>query len=259
MHTMAKSKTNPYSPRRSGRFQNFFLMLGAYLLSQATFALTVALDVGHSIAHPGATSARGISEFQFNLALADTVKTVLERSGFTVLMIGDHGDMTDLLVRTRSAKNADFFLSLHHDSVQPQYLYWWSPKGKPQAYSDLFSGFSVFVSRSNPQPKASLLCASKIGESLRQSGFKPTEHHAKAVRGENRQFADWLNGVYYFDDLLVLKTTAQPAVLLESGIIVNRADELKLQDAETRNTIAEAVGDALDNCLQPAGRLRTGK
>ena len=69
------------------------------------------------------------------------------------------------------------------------------------------------------------------------------------MRGENRQFADRLNGVYYFDDLLVLKTAAKPAVLLESGIIVNRADELKLQDASTRHTIAEAVGDALDKCL----------
>jgi N-acetylmuramoyl-L-alanine amidase len=72
------------------------------------------------------------------------------------------------------------------------------------------------------------------------------------VQGENRQFADRLNGVYYFDDLLVLKTASQPAALLESGIIVNRTDELKLQDAATRNSIAEALGDALHNCLQPA-------
>ena len=252
MHPLPKIKTNPHSHSRSGRLRNFFLAIGACLPSQAALALTVALDVGHSLAYPGAVSARGIPEFQFNLALADTVKPVLERLGFTVLMIGDHGEMTDLRVRTRSAKNADFFLSLHHDSVQPQYLSWWSPEGKRQAYSDLFSGFSLFVSRANPQPKTSLLCASQIGESLRHRGFTPTDHHAEAVRGENRQFADWLNGAYYFDDLLVLKTAVQPAVLLESGIIVNRADELKLQDAATRNTIAEAVGDALLNCLRPA-------
>src|SRR5665811_1493919 len=129
MHTLVKSKTKPYSPGRSGRFRNFFLVLGACLLSQATFALTIALDVGHSLAHSGATSARGMPEFQFNLALANTVKPVLERLGFTVLMIGEHGDMTDLLVRAQSANNADFFLSLHHDSVQAQYLSWWSPNG----------------------------------------------------------------------------------------------------------------------------------
>jgi N-acetylmuramoyl-L-alanine amidase len=259
MHTLPKIRTNFYSHWRSGRLQNFFLAIGACLLSQAALALTVALDVGHSLDYPGATSARGVPEFQFNLALANTVKPVLERLGFTVLMIGDRGDMADLRVRTRSAKNADFFLSLHHDSVQPQYLSWWSPKGKRQAYSDQFSGFSIFVSRANPQPKISFLCASGIGESLRLRGFKPTDHHAEAVRGENRQFANRLNGVYYFDDLLVLKTASQPAALLESGIIVNRTDELKLQDAVTRITIAEAVGDALDNCLQPGVRLRTGK
>ena len=229
----------------------FFLAIGSCLLSHTVHALTVALDIGHSLDHPGATSARGMPEFQFNQALANTVKPVLERLGFAVLMIGDHGDMTDLRIRTRLAKSADFFLSLHHDSVQPQYLTGWIHNGVQHAYSDLFSGFSVFVSRANPQPKISLLCASKIGQSLRHRGFKTTDHHAKAVSGENHQFADRLNGVYYFDGLLVLKTASQPAVLLESGIIVNRADELKLQDAATRNSIAESVGDALDNCLYP--------
>lgn len=254
-----KIKTNFQSYRRTGRLRSYFLAIGACLFSQAAPAVTVALDVGHSLSYPGAISARGIPEFQFNLTLANKVKPVLERLGFTVLMIGDHGDMTDLHFRTWSAKSADFILSLHHDSVQPQYLSWWSPEGKCQAYSDLFSGFSVFVSRLNPQPETSFLCASLIGESLRQRGFKPTDHHAKAEPGENRQFADWLNGVYYFDDLLILKTASQPAALLESGVIVNRADELKLLDATTRNTIAEAIGDALANCLQPAGKMRRGK
>lgn len=252
-------QTNPYSSRRYGRYRKIFLVLAACLFSQTVPALTVALDVGHSHSHPGATSARGISEFQFNLALANTVKPVLERLGFSVLMIGDRGDMADLPGRTWLAKNADFFLSLHHDSVQPEYLSWWSFKGKRQAYSDLFSGFSVFVSRLNLQAKVSLLCASGIGENLRLRGFKPTDHHAEAVPGENRQFADRLNGVYYFDDLLVLKTASQPAVLLESGIIVNRKDELELQNAATRNTIAEALGDALATCLQAADKITTGK
>jgi N-acetylmuramoyl-L-alanine amidase len=251
MHNRPKITTNPHFYRRSGRLLNFFLAIGVLLLSQRAFALTVALDVGHSLAYPGAISARGMPEFQFNLALASAVKPVLERLGFTVLIIGGKGDMTDLRARTQSAKNADFFLSLHHDSVQPQYLSWWTPKGKRRAYSDLFSGFSLFVSRVNPHPEISLLCASGIGERLRYKGFKPTGHHAEAVRGENRQFADWLNGVCYFDDLIVLKTASQPAVLLESGIIVNRADELELLDAATRNIIAEAVGDALNKCLHP--------
>lgn len=252
MQTLPKIKTNPYCYRRCGRLLNFFLAIGAFFLPQGAFALTVALDVGHSLAYPGATSARGMPEFQFNLALANAVKPVLERLGFTVLMIGDKGDMTDLRVRTQSAQNADFFLSLHHDSVQPQYLSWWMPKAKRQAYSDLFSGFSLFVSRANPHLETSLLCASGIGGRLRYKGFKPTGHHAEAVRGENRQFADWLNAVYYFDDLIVLKTASQPAALLESGIIVNRADELELLDAATRNAIAEAVGDALNKCLNRA-------
>jgi N-acetylmuramoyl-L-alanine amidase len=140
---------------------------------------------------------------------------------------------------------------LHHDSVQPKYLSQWYPKGTRQAYSNLFSGFSVFVSRLNPQPKISLLCASKIGESLRKKGFRSTEHHAEAIIGESRKFADRLNGVYYYDDLLVLKTASQAAVLLESGIILNRNDEFKLQNPITRRAIADAIAHALDICLHP--------
>ena len=251
MYLLAKINPNPYLTQGFGRHRGVLLLLVAFIFSQPTFALTVALDVGHSVAQPGATSSRGLPEFNFNLALAKIVKPVLERYGFSVLMVGEHGGMADLRARTRSAKGADFFLSLHHDSVQPKYLSWWQYEGKRNAYSDVFSGFSVFVSRSNPQPKVSLLCASAIGKSLRKKDFKPTEHHAEAIQGENRQFADRLNGVYYFDDLVVLKTATQPAVLLESGIIVNRSDELKLQNAVTRNIIAEAVGDALNHCLLP--------
>jgi N-acetylmuramoyl-L-alanine amidase len=54
--------------------------------------------------------------------------------------------------------------------------------------------------------------------------------------------------VYYFDKLAVLKSATMPAVLLESGVIVNRDEELTLSKPETRQAIAKAVAEGLASC-----------
>ena len=75
-------------------------------------------------------------------------------------------------------------------------------------------------------------------------------HHAEPIPGENRLFADRLNGVYYFDDLVVLKTATQPALLLEAGIIVNRTDEVTLQQPAVHAKLAAAIATVLATCLR---------
>ena len=217
--------------------------------SPAHAIMTIAVDVGHTLAQPGATSARGETEFNFNRTLATTVQEALQSAGFATQPIGEHGMMKALTARTDAAAKADFFFSVHHDSMQPRYLSSWNFEGKTLAYGDGFSGFSLFVSRKNPHWPASLKCASAMGGALIRAGFKPSRHHAEPIAGENRPFADEANGVHFYDDLLVLKTARQPAVLLEAGIIVNRKDELILREPATREKIAKAVAGALASCL----------
>jgi N-acetylmuramoyl-L-alanine amidase len=134
--------------------------------------------------------------------------------------------------------------------VQPQYLETWQVDGRQQHYSDRYSGFSLFVSRSNPDADDSLQCARAIGEQLRKKGYVPSPHHAEPIRGENRPLADTSNGVYYFDDLVVLKMATMPAVLVEAGIILNRRDELVLREASTRERLATAIAEGLARCLR---------
>ncbi len=217
-----------------------------FVFQTSVHAAVIALDVGHFPARPGAVSATGETEFEFNRALAIVLRQVLQDRGFTVNMIGESGDMKELEARTRAAKGADIFLSLHHDSVQPRYLEYREIKGRRQHYCDRFSGFSLFVSRINPDAAQSLRCAVSIGKSLRQAGFTPSPHHAEPIPGENRLFADQLNGVYYFDELVVLKTAAMPAVLIEAGIIVNRTDEAVLKQPQTRKKISTAIADGIE-------------
>ena len=212
----------------------------------------IAIDVGHSRSRPGAVSARGEPEFAFNRGLALVVERVLRDRGFRTRLIGEQGDIEKLSDRSAAAASAGaaFLLSLHHDSVQPQYLETWQVDGRQQHYSDRYSGFSLFVSRSNPDADDSLQCAGAIGEQLRKKGYVPSPHHAEPIRGENRPLADTSNGVYYFDDLVVLKTATMPAVLLEAGIIVNREDEIALTEPKTRERISQAIADGLARCLR---------
>src|SRR5512132_3141128 len=171
----------------------------------------VAVDVGHYAAEPGVISASGVPEFEYNLALAFDVRKELEKHHLTVRMIGERGDYAVLHQRTRDAQGADLFVSIHHDSVKEELL--------PQA--DRFSGFSLFISRSNPEVGKSRACASAIGARLRAAGFVPSRYHADPELGEDRPFADETNGVHYFDNLAVARTATMPSVLVDAGAIVN--------------------------------------
>jgi len=212
-------------------------------------AATVAIDVGHFIEEPGATSAHGRPELDFNRDLAVEIESAARRDGLKTMLIGYDGFMSQLARRAAAAAAADFLLSVHHDSVQPHFLETWDFDGVERAFSDRYSGFSLFVSRKNRSLARSLACASAIGEALRRAGFSPSLYHADPIPGENKPFADRRNGVHYYDNLIVLKTARTPAVLLEAGVIVNRDEELKLQSEEVRKRIAAAVADGLHRCL----------
>jgi N-acetylmuramoyl-L-alanine amidase len=201
----------------------------------------VAVDVGHYHAEPGVISASGIAEFEFNLQLAREVKQDLERLEFKVRMIGDKGNMVFLNHRTRAAAGAELLVSIHHDSMRESVI---------ATKRDALAGFSLFVSRRNPRLERSLACASAIGSEMRAAGFKPSRYHADPVIGENRPFADEVNGVHYYDNLGVAKTAKMAALLVEAGVIANRAEEKRMLDPQVRARVARAVAQGVAACLR---------
>ena len=210
----------------------------------------IALDVGHSATVPGAISARGRPEFSFNVELVSAINAELAAGNRQTIRIGADGDMLALKQRTEEARavRATFFLSIHHDSAQEYYLQPWEWNGEPRRFTDRFSGFSLFVSRRNAYLHKSLRCASAMGAALRQRGFVPTPHHAERIPGESREWADEANGVYFFDNLVVLRTASSPAVLFEAGVILNPAEELRLLSPEVQRSVALAIRDGLKGC-----------
>lgn len=211
-------------------------------------SLAVAVDVGHTLSAPGATSARGESEFAFNQELARAVLAELDAAGFRhSFLIGESGSPLPLLERTRTARQrgAGLFISIHHDSVQPQYLSEWQIGGRTQRYSDRFHGFSLFISGETARLDDSKALAGLIGHALVAAGFTPSLHHAEPIPGEGRPLLDRDIGLYRYDQLAVLRTATMPAVLLEAGIIVNRAEETQSRLPSVLQAQAQAVAHAV--------------
>ncbi|KAB2969303.1 N-acetylmuramoyl-L-alanine amidase [Zoogloea sp.] len=225
-------------------------LLASLLAAPVVQAGPIAVDVGHYLARPGATSARGIPEFEYNHGLAAVIAARLQADGESVRLIGHRGEMADLRERTREAEagGARFFLSIHHDSVKEEALRPWTWQGQARHYAEGFTGFSLFVSRLNPHLDESIACASAIGARLRRAGLPVARHHGVSASGTLRPWADEDNGVYFYDNLVVLKTSTVPAVLLEAGVIVDRDEEQALATPERRALTADAVAAGLRAC-----------
>jgi N-acetylmuramoyl-L-alanine amidase len=133
----------------------------------------VALDIGHYRANPGAISATGVPEFEYNLSLAHAVIAALQQAGFTAaFLIGERGTPLPPDNRPRIAKDAGavLFLSLHHDSVQSRYLSEWTVNGRARHYSDVFHGYSVFIAGKNRREHESKQFATLLGEAPTRRG-----------------------------------------------------------------------------------------
>ena len=210
-------------------------------------AFSVLIDVGHTASAPGATSARGRTEYGFNLRLSAEIEAHLRAMGFRAARrLAASGERMSERASGIGAAGVDLLLSIHHDSVQPRYLEAWTFEGRQERYSDRFAGWSLFVSREGGQPAGSLRFARLLGEELLRRRLPFSHHHAEAIAGENRAFVDAARGVYRFDRLAVLRASDAPAALLEAGVIVNRDEEAKLAGPERQAVIAAAVGEAVE-------------
>ena len=210
--------------------------------------LTIALDIGHDLTHPGATSALGVPEFTYNQALGREAARALQAVGFTrIVLIGESGAPMPLHRRTRIAREAGaaVFVSLHHDSAQKQYFSTWMVDGRALPYSDAFQGYSIFVSTHAAQARESMALAADLGRALQGWGLTPSPHHAEPVAGENRALLDPVLGIYQYNELAVLRGAAMPALLLESGVIVNRREEQTIRAGGYHPRVAAALVDAI--------------
>src|SRR6266404_6197306 len=85
--------------------------------------------------------------------------------------------------RPRSRRRVHLFLSIHHDSVPDSLLENWEFEGKRSHFSDRFSGYSVFVSRHNPDLKTSLTFAELVDKEMKAHALQYAQQYTQAIMG----------------------------------------------------------------------------
>lgn len=203
------------------------------------------IDPGHSSKAPGVVSCDGIPEHEYNDYLAFVLASYLDDRNIPTGITRTFQEEKSLKLRTQDSGKYQLFLSLHHDSVQAQFM---SQRSREGNCSEKARGFSIFVSPKNRHYEKSLQCAYALGTILREAGFMPSLHHAERVTGEYRKLLDSARGIYAWDDLIVLKTADAPAILLEAAVIVHPQDARDANSERFRTAIAESVYRMMKIC-----------
>lgn len=174
----------------------------------------VAIDAGHGGSDPGAVYQER-REKDDVLRLAYAVGDILSRNGVDVFYVRNNDEYETPFKKATdgNASGADLFLSLHRNSSE-----------NPNQYTGIET--LVFNDRGM---KAEL--ARDINSRLEAVGFKNL-------------------GVDERPNLVVLKRTKMPAVLVEAGFINNDRDNALFD--ERFNDIAQAIADAVLNTAVPA-------
>lgn len=222
--------------------------LSVHLVSQAQI---ISLDVGHNLKFPGATSSYGQTEFSYNQKMASVLAATLEKNNFSINMIGADGLMIDLEKRAKLAFQSSLLVSIHHDSIQEQDLKKWTYNGQKYWFNDKVSGFGIFVSSKNPKFQESFLCAQHIANQLERAGFRPNYYHNKNIKGERKQLLHPKLPIYQYDNLIVLKSSQVPAILIEAGVLTNRKESLWIAQPQVQEAFSQAVSQGIRVCFKP--------
>ncbi len=178
---------------------------------------TIVIDPGHGTVDPGVVhKGSGIEESKINLDVAQKLKKILSNRNYNVILTREGETRKkipiyqDLKNRVKVAKvaAADIFISIHVNQF---------PDSK-------YFGAQCFYF---PQKEESKNLAMLIQEEIK---ILQPENHRRALA----------------KDLLVLRETTMPAVLVEIGFISNSGDRQKLMNADYRNKIAEAISKGIE-------------
>ncbi len=196
------------------------------MMSRQTLRTKIILDPGHGGIDGGAVGVDGLVEKDINLEIALTLRSMLETSGFEVLMtretdisIHDPSAKTVKQQKTSDLKNRLKMTQEHPDAIfisihQNQF-----PQGK-------YKGAQVFYGRKNGQSKI-------LAELLQATMIEQLDHsnHRKCKEGGK--------------ELYLLYQSEVPAVLVECGFVSNPEEAALLSTEEYRHKVAFSIYSSL--------------
>jgi len=208
-------------------------------------AFRLLIDSGHDRKSPSVNGClSGIPEYVFNDNLAGMLRDKLQTgTDINVALTREAKDCISLRGRARMTPGFDLMLSIHHDSAQNTYLRPVMCGGEEKRCIVGPQGFCVYVSRKNPYPEASLMLARLISGFMVAKGLTPSTHHGEDIPGERHIMI--APGVYYYDNLIVLKEGRCPAVLVEAAVLTNANDEAQAASPQFQQKVTDALREAV--------------
>ena len=218
----------------------------------------VVIDPGHENTggDPGAIATHnGVKyiEADLNLQIAVKLKAELEKKGIDVYMTRYDGsglistDSSESLrkrVSVANEMNADFFVSIHHNSFT----------------SSSANGFEVYYSTGTPISVNSIretnitedgrdLTLERTAYSLRSNSDKVTvsKNIATKISSEASSKLDMYNRGAKDSNLYVCKNTNMPSILIENGFLTNPTEAAKVSTSEHQQKLAEIIANNINN------------
>lgn len=189
---------------------------------------TILLDPGHDYKSIGTKSSTGVGEYKFNHRFTDELSDELKRQGYSIMLTHTEEETSSLSDRVKF-RDYDLFISIHHDSIDPEYCITLTQENVCTTYSGY--GYSLWVSPENSHYRSSLKLAQLIGEELTASKFIHSVHHDMVTQ---REVLDRRTGIFSFPECYVLRHNQKPAILVEIAVITNPIDENNANDPNFR-------------------------
>jgi N-acetylmuramoyl-L-alanine amidase len=257
-------------PNPMSYFGIALILISLVSSSHAGARSKIVLDSGHQPStgpEGGATGVCGQKEYVYNDQVVEALAQALRaedviltrKKGETLVAenpLPEWKANPSLFVRAAMAnqQKADFFLSIHHDSVSGLHLIQdkkeCSGKGglklDPAFRKKYQFGYNIFVNRNAPKTvfAQSIRFATLLANALKKMGRVPSTYHVfpdddcKSCVAIDSKLGIWSQ------DLAVLRTIQMPGVLLEVGVIVDSDDEKKVNSDAFRKKMAQAVSKA---------------
>lgn len=196
----------------------------------------LVLDPGHGGANVGTHSlVDGRFEKEFTLDWARRLKPLLETNGWTVFLTRTNDSDVSLSNRVAIAEahHASLFISLHFNSAAPDKIqngletYCLTPTGMPSTLTRGYTDFWTERFPNNSFDEENLQLAVRL--------------HAALLRSSGEED----RGIRRARFMGVLLGQKRPAILIEGGYLSNPREANKIESAEFRQKLAEAVAGAL--------------
>lgn len=180
----------------------------------------IVIDPGHGGTQPGTTSVTGVKEKDFNLAVSLQLEKKLKALGYNVIMTRNTDTTLGLYERADIANNvnADLFVSIHGNAHDNKSI----------------AGIQVLYCPANQSAKKDIdqfpFAKSIMDELLKGTGA-----------------AD--KGIVQRPNIVVLRETKMPAVLVEAGFLSNAEEEKKLLTPEYQSKIVDSLIKGIEKYL----------